>query len=141
MSLKALIVKYAFFAFIAATVNLAVQRGVFFFMTDGEGVFLALVAGTMAGLVVKYVLDKRWIFNDLASGLRSHSRRFSLYTLMGVFTTLIFWFSETCFWIVWRTESMRDVGAIIGLGIGYLIKYQLDRRFVFTLATFDRASP
>ena len=27
---------------------------------------------------------------------------------------------------------MRELGAIIGLGVGYLIKYHLDRRYVFT---------
>ena len=26
---------------------------------------------------------------------------------------------------------MREAGAVIGLGIGYFVKYELDRRFVF----------
>jgi hypothetical protein len=27
---------------------------------------------------------------------------------------------------------MRELGAVIGLTIGYVVKYELDRRFVFT---------
>jgi hypothetical protein len=27
---------------------------------------------------------------------------------------------------------MRELGAVIGLAIGYVVKYNLDRRFVFT---------
>ncbi|MEL7013152.1 MAG: GtrA family protein, partial [Pseudomonadota bacterium] len=31
----------------------------------------------------------------------------------------------------WRTDLMRELGAVIGLTIGYVTKYQLDKRFVF----------
>jgi putative flippase GtrA len=132
MSVHVLILRYAAFAVIATGVNLAVQRAMLVLKAEESGFFLALLAGTGAGLVVKYVLDKRWIFNDLTTGFRSHTRKLSLYTLMGVFTTLIFWGFETIFWLLWRTDLMREVGAIIGLCIGYVAKYQLDRRFVFT---------
>jgi putative flippase GtrA len=27
---------------------------------------------------------------------------------------------------------MRELGAILGLSVGYVVKYNLDRRFVFT---------
>ena len=33
---------------------------------------------------------------------------------------------------------MRDLGAIIGLCIGYLVKYNLDYRFVFTDARLQK---
>ena len=52
--------------------------------------------------------------------------------VMGIGTTSIFWVTETAFWFVWKTDIMREFGAIIGLSIGYTIKYRLDRRFVFT---------
>ena len=32
---------------------------------------------------------------------------------------------------IWRQENMRELGAIIGLTMGYIIKYRLDKRFVF----------
>ncbi|MEL6702576.1 MAG: GtrA family protein, partial [Pseudomonadota bacterium] len=47
-------------------------------------------------------------------------------------TTMIFWGTETAFWLIWDTDIMRELGAVIGLSIGYVVKYNLDRRFVFT---------
>jgi positive regulator of sigma E activity len=50
---------------------------------------------------------------------------------MGVFTTLIFWLTEYAFHLVFLTDEMRYIGAILGLSVGYYVKYQLDKRFVF----------
>jgi putative flippase GtrA len=44
----------------------------------------------------------------------------------------MFWGAETASWLIWRTDVMRELGAVIGLTIGYIVKYNLDRRFVFT---------
>lgn len=132
MSTTSLVLRYAAFAVLAVLVNLAVQR-----LVLGDAVVtplrftLALGFGTLAGLVVKYILDKRWIFNDRSTGLRAHSRKFGLYAAMGLVTTAIFWVTETGFWLVWRTEFAREAGAVIGLSIGYVTKYLLDRRYVF----------
>ena len=35
------------------------------------------------------------------------------------------------FWTYFKTHNMREIGAIIGLTIGYMIKYKLDKNFVF----------
>jgi putative flippase GtrA len=109
VTLQALVLRYAAFA-VTATVG----------------------AGTIVGLAIKYLLDKRWIFHDLESGMRNHGRKFSLYSAMGIVTTAIFWGTETAFWLVWETDLARELGAVIGLSIGYVVKYNLDRRFVFT---------
>lgn len=123
--------RYAAFAVIATIANLVAQRGVLHF-GQSTGYFMAAVgAGTLLGLVVKYLLDKRWIFFDLETGIKSHSRKFTLYTLVGLITTAFFWGVETAFWLVWQTTAMRELGAVVGLSIGYVVKYQLDRRFVF----------
>lgn len=98
----------------------------------GELAFVAaLVVGTGVGLVVKYVLDKRWIFRDPAKKAAEEIQQFSLYTFTGVGTTLIFWVSETAFWMIWQTTTMREIGAVIGLTIGYVVKFNLDKRYVF----------
>ncbi|SPJ25746.1 GtrA family protein [Palleronia abyssalis] len=125
-----LAVRYALFAALATLANLGVQRAVL--LGGAESFLPAMIAGTAAGLVLKYVLDKRWIFGDRSTGLSAHSRRFGLYSLMGVVTTLIFWGFETAFWLTFRTDPMRELGAVLGLALGYWIKYRLDRRFVFT---------
>ncbi|MGP1358066.1 GtrA family protein, partial [Roseicyclus sp.] len=112
--------------------NLATQRIV---LSDAEVTggrfFAALAAGTLVGLVVKYLLDKRWIFYDTTRGARAQGAQFLLYALMGVATTAIFWITETAAWMIWRTDLAREAGAVLGLSIGYLTKYLLDRRFVF----------
>ncbi|ASP23059.1 GtrA-like protein [Antarctobacter heliothermus] len=134
MSRQALILRYAGFAVLATLANLGVQRLVLLGGDSGIVFALAVGTGTLAGLVVKYVLDKRWIFFDDATGLRAHGRKFTLYTVMGIVTTAIFWGTETAFWLIWHTDAMRETGAVIGLMVGYVIKYNLDRRFVFTNA-------
>ena len=132
MTLQTLVLRYAFFAVLATLANLATQRGVLWFGDSGTVFAFAVAAGTIVGLVLKYILDKRWIFGDMSVGVKAHSKRFSLYTAMGLVTTAIFWGMETAFWLVWQTDAMRELGAVLGLSIGYVVKYNLDRRFVFT---------
>ncbi len=132
MTLHTLVFRYTFFAVLATLANLAAQRAVLWFGDSGTLFALAVGTGTGVGLVLKYFLDKRWIFEDLSSDVKEHGKKFSLYTAMGIFTTAIFWGTETGFWLVWQTDMMRELGAVIGLSIGYVVKYCLDRRFVFT---------
>ncbi|MDC0334582.1 GtrA family protein [Amylibacter sp.] len=132
MILKSLVLRYALFAILATFANLATQRYVLWFDDSGTLFVLAVAAGTTVSLLLKYVLDKRWVFSDISVSVKSHSKRFSLYTLTGIVTTVIFWGIETLFWFIWETHSMRELGAVLGLSIGYIFKYKLDRRFVFT---------
>ena len=140
MTLQTLVLRYAFFAVLATLANLATQRGVLWFGDSGTVFAFAVAAGTIVGLVLKYILDKRWIFGDISVGVKAHSKRFSLYTAMGLVTTAIFWGMETAFWLVWQTDAMRELGAVLGLSIGYVVKYNLDRRFVFTDTELARAT-
>jgi putative flippase GtrA len=132
MTLQTLILRYAAFAVVATIANLATQRLVLQFGDTGGYFAAAVGAGTIVGLVIKYILDKRWIFYDVETGVKNHSRKFSLYTAMGLITTAIFWGTETASWLIWQTDMMRELGAILGLSVGYVVKYNLDRRFVFT---------
>lgn len=132
LSPSALVLRYGAFAVVATLANLGAQRAVLAWRDDGAGFALAVFVGTAVGLVVKYALDKRWIFDDRSTGVKAHSKRFSLYTVMGLVTTAIFWGTETAFWLIWGTDAMRELGAVLGLSVGYIVKYRLDRRFVFT---------
>lgn len=129
-----LALRYIAFAIVATVGNLASQRVVMDSAAGPFGYWLALLAGTLVGLVVKYVLDKRWIFADPAGGFSGHRRKFSLYALTGVVTTFIFWGTETLFWLTWQSQAARETGAVLGLAVGYFAKYHLDRRYVFTQA-------
>lgn len=130
--LRSLVVRYAAFAVCATIANLAAQRAVLAWDASALGFALAVLAGTAVGLVVKYLLDRRWIFDHRPTGLKAHGRTFSLYTATGVVTTLIFWATETAFWLLWHTDLARETGAVLGLTVGYVLKYRLDRLYVFT---------
>jgi putative flippase GtrA len=134
VTLQTLIVRYSAFAAIATIANLATQRLVLTAGTTSTHLAAAMAAGTLVGLIVKYALDKRWIFYDSTTGLRAHSQKFTLYTAMGLVTTAIFWGTEAAFWLIWKSDLMRELGAVLGLTIGYVVKYKLDRHFVFTNA-------
>lgn len=131
LSTHALILRYSAFAVVAIVANLGAQRLVLGLGPTQTWLLPAMVVGTAVGLVVKYALDKRFIFFDHSSGLRAHSSRFSRYTAMGLFTTALFWATEAGFWWIWQTTLAREVGAVLGLAMGYMLKYWLDKRFVF----------
>ncbi|MGD9864239.1 MAG: GtrA family protein [Pseudodonghicola sp.] len=132
MTTGGLILRYGAFAAVATLSNLGTQRLAFALAPEAVRLLAALVCGTGIGLVVKYLLDKRWIF--FATGpqpLRAETGTFLLYTLTGAGTTLLFWATEAGFWALWETQAMREAGALLGLAAGYVIKYHLDKRFVF----------
>lgn len=126
-----LAVIYALLAMIATATNIGTQD---LFLRAYQGAYdisLSIMAGTAVGLIVKYILDKRYIFRFKAQNAAHDSKVFMLYTLMGVVTTAIFWGVEFSFHAIYGTSQMRYLGGVIGLAIGYLAKYELDKRFVF----------
>ena len=42
--------------------------------------------------------------------------------------------------LIWGTDLMREMGAILGLAVGYVVKYNLDRRYVFPDSRLRAAS-
>lgn len=126
-----LAIKYIFFAGIATVANIFFQW-LSFRVYDAEySLYIAMAMGTIVGLVVKYILDKRYIFYYKTNGKTEDIKKFVIYSCMGIITTAIFWGTEIIFDFVWHHEISKYIGAIIGLSIGYITKYQLDKRFVF----------
>jgi putative flippase GtrA len=124
-------VLYAVFAGIATLVNLLAQMATVRIYAGAYSIPVSVLAGTIAGIAVKYLLDKHYIFRKAYSGVARHLRSAALYLLASVATTLIFWGAETIFQIAFGTAQMRYLGGAIGLAIGYVIKYHLDKRFAF----------
>ena len=122
---------YAFLALIATATNIGAQDLVVRHYAGTDAVLISVMTGTGVGLVVKYVLDKRYIFRFRARDTVHDSLTFALYTLMGLLTTVIFWGFEFGFDRLFESKEMRYLGGVIGLALGYLTKYQLDKRFVF----------
>ncbi len=126
-----LAIKYTIFAVISTLVNLLFQYLSFLVYSDFGSLYIAMFLGTLAGLVAKYILDKKFIFYHTPTDKKDDAKKFVLYSLMGVFTTIIFWGTEITFDTLSQDPNAKYLGAIIGLTIGYIIKYFLDKKYVF----------
>jgi putative flippase GtrA len=131
LTLRELALRYALFAVIATTSNFASQEASLRLYSGGAGLTISILCGTIIGFGVKYILDKRYIFFDLRASAMREMAKVLLYAFTAVATTLIFWSFELGFWAIWSNSFAKYTGASIGLGIGYVVKYTLDRRFVF----------
>ena len=123
---------YSLFAIIAIAANVLGQEFALLFYQGANELLIAIPVGTAVGLVVKFVLDRKYIFKADTVPLSKDGRQFIAYAATGVLTTLLFWGSEIAFELLFASREARYVGAILGLSCGYFVKYQLDRRFVFT---------
>jgi len=126
-----LALKYAFFALIAMAFNVGCQWASLALYIGLYSLYVAIFLGTLVGLIVKYALDKRYIFYYRVKNRAENFWKFVLYSVMGVITTFIFWGFELSFNGIFPEGHAKFLGALIGLTIGYLIKYRLDKRFVF----------
>lgn len=123
--------KYSLFAVLATLLNLSAQEVVARTYDGAFVIYLAMAFGTLAGLVSKYLLDKKYIFQFITTSHREDLGKFTLYGLTGLATTALFWSFELGFdWFI-GGKIARYVGAVIGLSIGYGVKYRLDKRYVF----------
>ncbi|MCF6339186.1 MAG: GtrA family protein [Sulfurimonas sp.] len=124
-------IRYTLFAIISTIVNLLFQYLSFLAYGGFLSLYIAMFIGTLAGLILKYILDKKYIFFHTPNSKKDDSKKFVLYSLMGVFTTSIFWGFEIGFDYIFENANAKYFGAVLGLSIGYVIKYFLDKKFVF----------
>ncbi|MFC0059820.1 GtrA family protein [Vibrio inusitatus] len=122
---------YVAFAIVATIVNLFTQEITSTLFQYEYEIIVSMFTGTLAGLAVKYLLDKKFIFKFETKSQKQDVTTFFFYSLMGVITTILFWITEYTFDLWFDTKTMRYVGAVIGLSIGYITKYYLDKKYVF----------
>ena len=127
--------KYAVFAAIATVVNIVSQDMATRIYTGVFWLYVSIGFGTLTGLLVKYFLDKKYIFSYSSMSMLEDGKKFVLYSIMGISTTIIFWGAELGFEFLFGTKGMRYLGGVIGLCLGYWMKYNLDKRFVFVRRT------
>jgi len=122
--------RYVGFAIVATLANLATQQ-----MTIGIApvapLVLSIAMGTLVGFAAKYGLDKYFIFFDAYSGHAREAGKVLLYGLFSIVTTLLFWSFEAGFWAIWHSDLAKYSGAIIGLALGYAVKFLLDKHVTF----------
>lgn len=122
---------YTLFAVLSAAINIGSQMLSICVYTGPFFVEISILIGTAMGLPLRYLLEKRYIFNFTSKNLVHDGKLFVFYSVMGVITTLIFWSTEYAFHLIYDTDVMRYLGGVIGLSIGFYLKYQLDKKFVF----------
>ena len=123
--LKNKIFLYFLFALISSFINIIGQH---IFLNYYENLFLAVIAGSAAGLVFKYILDSSIVFDG---NKQISLETFLRYAFIGACITQIIWIVEVIFLNIYGTVFMRDVGALLGIALAYYIKYEMDKRFVF----------
>jgi putative flippase GtrA len=124
-------VLYTLFAAFSTAINIGMQMVSIWAYTGAYAIEVSILIGTAAGLPLRYILEKRYIFSFQSKNISHDGQLFILYSFMGVFTTAIFWGMEYTFHLLFATDTMRYVGGVIGLAIGFYVKYQLDKKFVF----------
>ena len=122
---------YTAFAIVATLCNILAQDICNYLYSGDFSILISILVGTGFGLVIKYILDKKYIFKYKTENAEHNRQVFFLYTIMGILTTMIFWGFEFGFHYIFETKEMRYLGGILGLMIGYICKYYLDKRFVF----------
>lgn len=132
MTLQMLVLRYASFAGVPKIANIANRHVVLRFGETGGRFAAALGGPGIVDLAIIYLLDRRRIFYGVETDVKHYSREFSLYLVLALITTAIFWRTETAFWLIWQTNFTAKLGAVLGLLVGCVVKYDLDRRFVFT---------
>jgi len=126
--------RYVAFAVISTAANFGSQQAALAVYGGWGALAVSMIGGTGIGFVVKYVLDKLYIFDDRTRVVAHEARKIGLYGLTAIVTTMIFWSMELGFLAVGKTVSWKFIGGALGLAIGYTLKYFLDRRWVFKAA-------
>ncbi|APX14041.1 GtrA family protein [Tateyamaria omphalii] len=128
------IVRYAVTAVLSVLANLLAQEATVQGLPTAH-LMVSIIVGTLVGFFMKYVIDKTWTFREAYTSPKGEAQRITLSGLFSVATTLIFWSFELGFYTIWQTDFAKYLGAVIGLSIGYVLKFWLDRRHVFREAT------
>ena len=133
-------VLYTLFAMLSTAINIGSQMLSIWIYKGPLHVEISILVGTAMGLPLRYFLEKRYIFNFTSKNLVHDGKLFVFYSAMGVITTLIFWGTEYAFHVIYDTDFMRYLGGIIGLSIGFYVKYKLDKKYVFVNSTNEAVS-
>ena len=133
-------VLYTLFAVVSTSINIGSQMVSIWVYEGPFSVEISILVGTVMGLPLRYFLEKRYIFNFASKNLVHDGKLFVFYSAMGVITPLIFWGTEYTFHLIYNTDVMRYLGGIIGLSIGFYVKYQLDKKYVFVNSPYEAVS-
>jgi putative flippase GtrA len=126
-------IRYIGFAAIATAANLLTQQLVIILYGGVYRLQISILAGTGIGFILKYALDKNYVFHERGQSTKQTGgpKEVALYGLTGVLTTFLFWAIEISAWQIFHLASAKFAGAVLGIALGYWLKFELDKRFVF----------
>ena len=122
--------KYILFAILAMTVNIFFQYLSFLLIDHKYELYIAILNGTILGMILKYYLDKNYIFYYVKKKF-NNKNIFLLYIFTSIFTTIIFLAIELWFSYYVNINYSEYIGALVGLTLGYSLKNLLDKQLVF----------
>ena len=124
-------VLYTLFAAASTGINIGSQM-LFIWVYKGPfSVEISILVGTAVGMPLRFFFEKRYIFSFTSRNLVHEGQLFVFYSAMSIIATLLFWGTEYAFHLIFNTDFMRYLGGMIGLSIGFYVKYQLDKKYVF----------
>lgn len=154
-----MLLKYILFAFVSVAVNYSIFRACYDFLLKTvflnawitaafEWLLLQLSitgldvaenlhfwssygVGLFSGFVLKYLLDKKFVFNDGYENRKTETKKAGMYALMSLLCTVISIGITAFVKYTFGPERAKDIGWFLGLLIGYTLKFYLDKRYVF----------
>ena len=136
---------YIFFAFLSALINILTQIIIqkilyiaeFDFLKKAvlgninSEIIIKMLIATVVAFLFKFIVDKVVIFQDKTTNLKENFTKITVYGFFAIFTTIIFWGFEISFKYFFSFKYSEYFGGVIGLALGYTIKFILDSKFVF----------
>ena len=97
------------------------------------GFIIKILIATGVAFIFKYIIDKAIVFevNGVLDSKRMKIRQFGLYLLFSFITTIIFWGIVLVFKMIFADQWAELVGTVVGLSVGYTIKFFLDSKIAF----------
>jgi len=127
---------YSLFAVISVIINIGSQIVTISIYDGVYAIEISILVGTITGLPLRYLLEKRYIFDFTTRNLTHDGKLFLFYSSMSIITTLVFWATEYAFHLIFDSAILRYIGGILGLTFGFYMKYLLDKRYVFVQSDF-----
>jgi len=119
-----LVIIYSLISLLSISLNLVCQLVLLKILLP---LYVSICLGTLIGLLVKYLLDARFIFIYKKPSVSN----FVKYSFIGGAITPIWWVSEYAAYYFFNSNAAALVGGLVGLIFCYYLKYNLDKAYVF----------
>jgi hypothetical protein len=126
-----MISKYIALCFAAIFLNIITQYVFLLFFSGSFSIEISILVGTLITFLLRFFLEKKFIFSKKSYVFRNEIM-LNMYLVSSILATLIFWFFEYSFYLLFIGDFSRYLGAIIGLLFGLFIKYKLDKNLTFS---------